>query len=276
MNRALLLGALLFFSSISSATLSAQCSDIRMQVHVSAVYPTADTLPENLLRFYIYFNQAMRTTNTLAHIYLTDESGQRLAGVFLENKFSLWSPDRTRLTLLFDPGRVKTGLVAHNSLGRALEVGKTYHLVVDAGALNRSNCADKYIKTFKVSQAIDSKPTISNWVVNQPLANSKMPLTIDFTSSIDHTSLAFRIRVKNTRGDTVAGSIDIAQEEKRWVFTPKQSWQPEESYTLVIDAILEDIAGNRITGLFDQPELVEGIASENMYFSLPIALNQKL
>lgn len=34
MNRALLLGALLFFSSISSATLSAQCSDIRMQVHV--------------------------------------------------------------------------------------------------------------------------------------------------------------------------------------------------------------------------------------------------
>ncbi|KZN61228.1 Ig-like domain-containing protein [Pseudoalteromonas luteoviolacea] len=275
MNRALLLAALLFFSSISSAMLSAQCGDIRKQVHVSAVYPTADTLPENLLRFYIYFNHAMRTENTHSHIYLTDEYSRRLDGVFLENRFSLWSPDRTRLTLLFDPGRVKTGLVAHNTLGRALETGKTYNLVIDVGALNLTNCSQKYTKTFKASQAIYSKPTISDWVVNQPLANSKLPLMIDFDSPLDHTSLAFRIRVKNRGGKTLAGSIELALQEKRWVFTPKQPWQPEESYTLHINPTLEDIAGNRITGLFDQPDLIEGAKHGNTHLKIPIALSDE-
>ncbi|KZN30608.1 hypothetical protein N480_06510 [Pseudoalteromonas luteoviolacea S2607] len=275
MNRALLFAALLFFSSISSAMLSAQCGDIRKQVHVSAVYPTADTLPENLLRFYIYFNHAMRTENTHSHIYLTDEYGRRLDGVFLENRFSLWSPDRTRLTLLFDPGRVKTGLVAHNTLGRALEAGKTYNLVIDAGALNLTNCSQKYTKTFKASQATYSKPTISDWVVNQPLANSKLPLMIDFKSPLDHTSLAFRIRVKNRDGKTLAGSIELAQQEKRWVFTPKQPWHPEESYILLIDPILEDIAGNRITGLFDQPDLIESAKQGKSHLKIPIALSDE-
>ncbi|MGR5147958.1 hypothetical protein ACQKP8_15595 [Photobacterium alginatilyticum] len=51
--------------------------------------------------------------------------------VFLDNKFALWSTDSSRLTLLFDPGRVKTGLVAHNAMGRALIPGEDYQLVID-------------------------------------------------------------------------------------------------------------------------------------------------
>lgn len=273
MRNALRIGTFLFLSSVSSFALSAQCIDTDQPVHVSAVYPTADTLPENLLRFYIYFNRPMKTENTLDNVYLTDDSGQRLEGVFLENKFNLWSPDRTRLTLLFDPGRVKTGLVAHNTFGRALRAGQKYHLVIDASAINKLDCTSTHTKTFKVDQANYAKPTVSDWVLNQPQSHSRMPLTVDFKSPIDHTSLAFRIRVKNASGDTVAGAIDLGKEEKQWIFTPNQAWDAKESYRLFVNPVLEDIAGNRPTGLFDQPSLSEETKHQDKYIEIPIVVN---
>lgn len=273
MKNALMIGTMLMLSSLSGVSLSAQCSKSEQHVHVSAVYPTADILPENLLRFYIYFNKPMKTEDTLDHVYLTDSSEKRLEGVFIENKFNLWSPDRTRLTLLFDPGRVKTGLVAHNTLGRALQAGETYHLVVDAAGLEQLDCTSTHTKKFKVEVADYEKPTVSNWTLSQPKYASKTPLTVDFPSPIDHTSLAFRIRVKTNKGEPVAGSISLANEERQWIFTPKRVWQTGESYALFVDPVLEDIAGNRPTGLFDQPSLIEETKYQDKLIEIPITLS---
>lgn len=274
MKPALLIGTFLLLSSLSSNAKAAQCLDSDQQVRVSAVYPTANTLPENLLRFYIYFNQPMKTERTLDNVYLIDDSGKRLEGVFLENKFQLWSPDRTRLTLLFDPGRIKTGLVAHNTLGRALQSGKSYRLVINSSAINQLACSSTYSKSFNVEQANHSKPIITNWQINQPKSNSKMPLTIDFQSPIDHTSLAFRIRVKTDNGNVVAGAIDLGPEEKQWIFVPTENWQAQRAYTLFVNPILEDIAGNRVTGLFDQPSLVEETKKQHQHIEIPIVLSK--
>lgn len=163
-----LLVTLLLVLPISSLANSEQCSDFNQQEQVSAVYPTADTLPENLLRFYIYFNQPMKIEDTLSHVYLTDENGKRLEGVFLANKVNLWSPDRKRLTLLFDPGRVKTGLVAHNTLGRALQDGSTYQLIINTGAINQRPCSSIYTKKFTVVAPNYEKPSISSWRISSP------------------------------------------------------------------------------------------------------------
>lgn len=259
---------------ISSMANSEQCSDFNQQEQVSAVYPTADTLPENLLRFYIYFNQPMKTEDTLSHVYLTDENGKRLEGVFLANKVNLWSPDRKRLTLLFDPGRVKTGLVAHNTLGRALQAGSTYQLIVDAGAINQKPCSSIYTKKFTVAAPNYEKPGINRWRISQPAKNTKQPLTIKFNVPIDHTSLAYRIRVKNSVGENVSGLIDIGSQEQEWIFTPNNNWSEKEIYTLSVDPILEDIVGNRITGLFDQPSLIEDSRNRNRAIEVTIKLSE--
>lgn len=274
MNNALLVLMFLLLSSISGIARSNECGDIDQQVLVSAVYPTADVLPENLLRFYVYFNQPMKTENALSHVYLTNESGMKLDGVFIENKFALWSPDRKRLTLLFDPGRVKTGLVAHNTLGRALDVGLTYNLVVDAGQINDQECSSTFVKTFSVSEANYNRPLVSGWKINQPQKASRTPLTIDFQSPIDHTSLAFRIRVKDSIGKVVSGAIDIGFNESQWIFKPDKSWHIKESYSVFVDPILEDIVGNRVTGLFDQPSLIEESINQNQHIKIPIKFSE--
>jgi len=100
---------------------------------VLEIYPTSDTLPENILRFYVYFDAPMRKETVFPEIVLEDEKGTAIDGVFLANRYSLWSPDGTRLTLLLDPGRVKTGLEASADLGLAIENGHRYSLVVGAG-----------------------------------------------------------------------------------------------------------------------------------------------
>lgn len=271
MKTALLITTLLLFS-ISSIAAQIQCQETSKQVHVSAVYPTADRLPENLLRFYIYFSKPMKTDNPLSHIYLADESGNKLEGVFLENKFALWSPDRTRLTLLFDPGRVKTGLVAHNELGRALKAGVNYQLVIDSAGLNQANCGSMHRKHFAVEHANYTKPDVANWQISSPKTNSRMPLTINFSSPIDHTSLAFRLRIKDSKQNIIPGAIKLGENEEEWIFTPTENWRSDESYSLFVDPILEDIAGNRITSLFDQPSLILESAANGKEIEIDLTL----
>lgn len=105
-----------FFAFLISSCLA---EEKKPNVFVEEVYPSSNILPENLLRFYIYFSEPMMTSDSLESVYLADSNGKKLKGVFFKNRFDLWSSDKTRLTLLFDPGRVKTGLVAHNKMGRA-------------------------------------------------------------------------------------------------------------------------------------------------------------
>ncbi|MEM9696282.1 MAG: hypothetical protein AAGA56_27300, partial [Myxococcota bacterium] len=98
---------------------------------VTAIYPRGDSLPENLLRFYVYFSEPMAEGRFLDHLRLEElPSGRDLTGVFFDNVHELWSADRRRITLLVDPGRVKTGLHAHEMRGRAFHEGTAYRLTV--------------------------------------------------------------------------------------------------------------------------------------------------
>ena len=104
------------------------------------IYPTAEELPENLLRIYLYFPRPMAATGGRQHVALHDRNGAPVNGAFLATNQELWSPDRSRLTLLLDPGRVKTGLAAHQLMGRALVPGENYTLVVSGSARDLQGC----------------------------------------------------------------------------------------------------------------------------------------
>jgi hypothetical protein len=43
----------------------------------------------------------------------------------------LWDNEQMRLTVLFDPGRIKRGLVSQEELGMATQAGRKYRLVID-------------------------------------------------------------------------------------------------------------------------------------------------
>jgi len=224
------------------------------QTEVSDVYPSGTALPENLLRFYIYFSAPMGEGDILPAINLLDAEGRRVEGVFLPNRFDLWSADRTRLTLLLDPGRVKSGLQANLALGRALVPGETYHLQISDTAQDARGCAlaSAHSATFEATEADLSSPSPAEWVLTVPKVETRAPLKVALDGPVDHLSLAYRLRVIGPDGAPVPGRIDLGESETDWLFTPRAPWQ-ETAYGLAIDPTLEDLAGNRPGVLFDQP-----------------------
>ena len=88
---------------------------------VESVYPSAEVLPENLLRFYLHFSAPMSRGEAYTHIRLLDAAGQAVADPFLELDEELWSGDGRRFTLLFDPGRIKRGLKPREEVGPVLK-----------------------------------------------------------------------------------------------------------------------------------------------------------
>ncbi|MDX8355226.1 hypothetical protein [Cognatiyoonia sp. IB215182] len=221
---------------------------------VSDVYPSGTELPENLLRFYIYFSAPMGPGDILPSIDLVDDEGHVIEAVFLPARFDLWSTDRTRLTLLLDPGRVKAGLHANLALGRALVPGETYHLQVSETARDARGCelAASHRVTFEATKADLSPPSPADWELIPPNVGTRAPLTVALDGSVDHLSLAYRLRVIGPDGAPVPGRIELDQGETGWLFTPRAPWR-DTAYRLAIDPMLEDLAGNRPGVLFDQP-----------------------
>lgn len=218
------------------------------------LYPSAGQLPENLLRLYLYFPRRMGPYVSSSDLKLFDGNGDEVAEALLPTRYELWSPDRSRLTVLLNPGRVKTGLSAHEALGRALVAGQRYTLVVPGALADARGCRlGEDIKfTFSAGPPDLERPSPANWIVGTPQVATTNPLSVDLLSMHDHLSMAYRLRVIRADGEVVAGKIDVLANEQIWQFTPTEPWA-EAAYSITIDDRLEDVAGNRPGMLFDQP-----------------------
>ncbi len=219
---------------------------------VQHVYPSRSILPENQLKFYVHFSAPMSRGEAYEHVRLLDAAGKPIELAFLELGQELWDPQSKRITLLFDPGRIKHDLKPREDLGPILEAGKRYTFVVDRSWSDAQGnpLKESYRKTFRVGppeeQALDPK----TWKLQAPPANRTAPLTVDFPKPLDHALLNRVLRVTDAQGQTVAGTVTIAQEETRWQFTPQPLWKAGR-YQLVVDTTLEDLAGNRIGRPFE-------------------------
>jgi hypothetical protein len=219
---------------------------------VSAVYPSADELPENLLKFYLHFSAPMSRGRVYQHIHLLDEAGKEVELPFLELDQELWDPAMTRLTLLLDPGRIKRGVRPLEEVGSSLQPGHRYTLVIDRAwpdAAGQALRAD-YRKTFAVSAAERTPPSPSDWRVTTPAAGSRAPLVVAFPRPIDHALALRLIRVAAPNGRDLDGAADTSDQERRWTFTPAAPWSAG-AHALVIATTIEDLAGNNIGKAFD-------------------------
>lgn len=218
---------------------------------VVSIHPQLSVIPSNVLRFYIYFSAPMREGDFLNYVVLKDKSGRIFNNVFFDNQYELWNSDRTRLTILVDPGRVKTGLQANLNLGIAFEEGNTYTLTIkkEWKDIYGNTLGSDFSKTYSIGARDTIYPNHSDWVVHQPTVNSKETLVIDFKDTLDHVSSANYISIMNANGDEVSGEVFL-NDGSKFQFIPSENWQDSE-YIILINSRIEDLAGNNLNGLFD-------------------------
>lgn len=220
---------------------------------VRMIYPSADTLPENTLRFYIHFSKPMSKGDIYKYVTLTNDTDKKTVELpFLELEEELWSIDQKRITLFIDPGRIKREVKPREDLGPTLEAGKTFTLTVskDWRDAEGEPLKDAYRKTFKVGEPIRDAIDPEKWTIAAPKAGSKDPLRITLGRAIDSALLERLIWLETASGQKLEGTITHAKHETVWEFTPKAAWTAG-NYTLQIATHLEDTSGNRVGEPFE-------------------------
>jgi hypothetical protein len=219
---------------------------------VVAVYPSTDSVPENLLRVYVRFSAPMLRRDVHEHVHLYDSAGEQIPLPFVEIDQGLWDPTGRRLTLFLHPGRIKRGVAPNLQLGPPLREGHTFRLVVDRACRDATGTplAASYEKELHVAAADRESPDYRDWVVSPP-TTLEAPLVIDFGEPLDHALLQRFVVVEDSRGTAISGNVSVQNGETRWSLRPEGSWKPGD-YTILVNPALEDLAGNTLLRLFDE------------------------
>lgn len=217
---------------------------------IVAVYPALDTLPENLLKFYISFSKPMQEGDALSNIHLIKDDHDTLSSVFLD--MELWNNERTMLTLWLDPGRIKRGLQPNKLLGSPLDRGSYYQLAIDKnwqdaeGILLKQN----FTKKFFTGPRDNVSPNEQAWTINAPRAKTKEHLKISFNESLDHVLAGNTISVSDVNDNEVKGKLKVNDYGTILYFLPDVEWK-KGIYIVQIESRLEDLSGNNLDRLFD-------------------------
>ena len=232
----------------------------RRTTRVIAVFPSAAEVPENQLRLYISFSAPMGLGGGSGYVRLLDETGRTVDDPFLPLDVELWNEDRTRYTVLFDPGRVKRGILPNEEMGRSLVAGRKYTLVVDADWRDGTGqpLVAEFRREFRVGPSEEHAIDPAAWRIEAPLGGTADPLVVSFPRPLDYGLLQRALTV-SLRGGRVSGDVRLDAGETRWLFTPNERWQAGE-YRLLASSILEDVAGNRIGRPFEVKALADGEA----------------
>src|SRR5262245_23694865 len=218
---------------------------------VARVYPSGDTVPENLLRMYVEFSAPMGRRSGVEYIALLDHQGKEIEGAVLPLDYEFWSPDHKRFTVFFDPGRVKKGILPNVQMGRPLEVGRSVTLVIKREWPDENGLPlkEEFRRELRVGPTDLEPLDTSSWRIQSPAAGSRNGVVVTFPEPLDH-GLLMRALGVHRDGKEVEGSITVDQNEMRWTFTPATAWRAGTYQLLALD-ILEDLAGNQIGRAFE-------------------------
>jgi hypothetical protein len=198
--------------------------------------PSGPEVPANLLRISLRFAASVEGS-LLPRLSLMRADGRPIEEPFLEQE--LWSPNGKVLTIMMHPGRVKSGLVAHDAMGSILSAGDEVVLALDGRA----------IKRWRVGTADVSGPVVSAWKLSDVRVGSKQPLVVTLDGPIDGREADY-LAIADARNRRVPGHAQLTNGENTWTFTPDAPWRVG-AYRLVVRGTLEDSAGNRLGGHFE-------------------------
>lgn len=230
-------------------------------VRVTEIFPTLDEVPENLLRLYIHFSGRMGRDGGMPHVKILDADGREVVDPFLPVEGEFWDQGHTRYTLFFDPGRVKTGILPNDRMGRPLRRGRRYTLVVSRAWKDAAGkpLVEEFRRTFAVGPAI-AKPIVpAAWTIAAPRAGSRDHLRVTFPWRLDRALLERALGVEQD-GRPLEGTGIAMEGEREWRFVPAQPWAAG-AHQLVVLSILEDPSGNRIGRAFEAEGATRGPAA---------------
>jgi hypothetical protein len=220
---------------------------------VIAVHPAASVVPCNLLKLYIEFSAPMSEGRALSGVSVRRaDSNILLEGVFLQMEPELWNPERRRLTMLLDPGRIKRGLVPNQEAGYPLVEGVPIVVRVE-GLLDAAGqpLAAPFERRYEVGPVLRKRVEPKAWRIETPRAGTLDSLEVTFDRPLDHALLRHAITIREAEGGLVAGEGTAVEADLGWRFVPAQAWEVRR-FRLMVDSRLEDLAGNSVMRVFDR------------------------
>ncbi|MDC0008310.1 Ig-like domain-containing protein [bacterium] len=219
-----------------------------------AVYPSNDSVPENLLKMYFVFSKPMQEVGRmLDDIKVFDKTDGKEVSIFLELENELWNAEHTQLTLWLDPGRIKRDLIPNQEKGLPIEKGKEYEISVTTDLKDADGIplGKNYSKMLYVTTRDTHSPNIKDWKIRVPMAGTNEALIIDFNEPLDAVLAKETIQIFTNKKQALNGIYKVDQNERQVRFYPNSPWA-RGKYLIRVDAILEDLAGNNLNRLFDQ------------------------
>jgi hypothetical protein len=188
------------------------------------------------LRLSIHFREA-QSGAVLPRLALRDQTGKVRRDMFLSQE--LWSPDQKILTVLFDPGRLKTGIGRRETMGPPLAGLSAVTLTLDGSPLKR----------WRVDQYPCQSINPELWRIEAPQLNTRSPLRVKLPEAVDIQS-EHLLAVVDSSGQRVSGTEQLTAAETLWLFKPGVPWLPGE-YRLVLHPDFENPCGDRVDDNFE-------------------------
>ncbi|HET8861505.1 hypothetical protein [Marivirga sp.] len=232
---------------------------------VKNVFPLADELPENFLKFYIRFDQPMATGHVYDYLQLLSDA-KEIENALIPLKPELWDANKQLLTVWIDPGRIKRDLGPNIKYGAVLEAGNRYQLVVRKGlkAANGANLEKSFLKSFKVIPRDEKIPSLDDWYLKTPSKNTIDSLSIKTQEAVDYTSHLFMTIY--CEGQQFEGEF-IFVSDTQISFVPEKEWS-EGEYKLRVASKAEDLAGNNLNRPFDLDLQEQATISEQEFYEI--------
>jgi hypothetical protein len=221
---------------------------------VEHVLPSADVLPENLLRFYVTFSSPMQRGQAEEQIKILGPDGRPAPDVLYRPPVELWDPAMRRLTVLLDPGRLKRRVGPNARLGPPLKEGHHYTLVVGDGMLDATGrgLRETYAKDFLAGPPVRRRIEPAQWRIMPPRRQTLDRLTLEFPTPLDGRLGSTGVSVVDDARKCVVGEASLDCDGRCWTFTPASVWLASE-IRIHVDPNLEDVCGNTLRVPFDAP-----------------------
>ncbi|MEP1035638.1 hypothetical protein [Ekhidna sp.] len=224
---------------------------------ITSVIPNLEIVPANLLRFYVYFSAPMGLENPYDFITIEDSNGKVLVDPFVIVPEGLWNIDRTRLTLLLHPGRIKQGVGPNMTEGDILRAGNDYTLKINSiwkGASGEP-LKESFSRAINATNPLRKAINVNLWALKAEQKQIGI-LTIVTDHPLDQPLAKRMLYIVNKEGKILPSQVEFTSPEE-----VKILWRPDGSKELElhIDHRLEDVCGNTPLYAFD---LEEGTRSE--------------
>jgi hypothetical protein len=218
---------------------------------VVKIYPTAEVLPANVLRFTIYFSKPMRGgEDVFRQIRIVGPDGKEVGDPWLLDE--IWDEDGQCLIIYIHPGRIKWGVALRELFGPVCYPGKEYALVIGGELLDAGGqkLGKDHVKKFRTVDEDRVRVDLGAWTIQTPAAGTSQPVVVSLGKSIDHKSLFQFLSVLDARGRKVEGTVSVGKDQTSWSFVPTRAWEKGE-YRIAVGGRLEDVAGNTPLRPFD-------------------------